>query len=140
MGAKCYRAMRRAEQRHSQRRIAKHPELSGLLPQFGSISMKDDRGKKALFAHVTFQKLHDLCRKAVFAHVNPMTLAKESILSTPLRQQIRGGRKGRAERLGLGQRPHNIAKKSDRSATWASSDAGRRTAKRWPCAPVRTEA
>ena len=28
-----------------------------------------------------------------------------------LRQQIRGGRKGRAERQGLGQRPHNIAKK-----------------------------
>ena len=51
MGAKCYRAMRRAEQRHSPRRIAKHPELSGLLtqfgPQFGTISMKDDRGKKA---------------------------------------------------------------------------------------------
>ena len=32
MEAKCYRAMRRAEQRHSPRRIAKHPELSGLLP------------------------------------------------------------------------------------------------------------
>ena len=42
-----------------------------------------------------------------------------------LRQQIRGGRKGRAERLVLGQqRPHNIAKKSDRRATRASSDAG----------------
>ena len=41
-----------------------------------------------------------------------------------LRQQIRGGRKGRAERLGLGQQPHNIAKKSDRSATRASADAG----------------
>ena len=51
-----YRAMRRAEQRHSQRRIAKPPELSELLPQFGTqfgtISMKDDRGKKAEFAHV----------------------------------------------------------------------------------------
>ena len=44
-------------------------------------------------------------------------------MPTPLRQQIRGGRKGRAERRGLGQRPHNIAKKSDRSATRASSDA-----------------
>ena len=32
MEAKCYRAMRRAEQRHSPRRIAKHPELSGPLP------------------------------------------------------------------------------------------------------------
>ena len=77
MGAKCYRAMRRAEQRHSPRRIAKHPELSGLLPQFGpqfgTISMKDDGGKKAVFATVTVQKLHDVCRKAVFAHVNPMT-------------------------------------------------------------------
>ena len=40
-----------------------------------------------------------------------------------LRQQIRGGRKGRAHRQGLGQQ-HNIAKKSDRSATRASSDAG----------------
>ena len=40
-----------------------------------------------------------------------------------LRQQIRGGRKGRAERQGLGQQ-HNIAKKSDRSATRASSDDG----------------
>ena len=73
MGAKCYRAMRHAEQRHSPRRIAKPPEMSGLLPQFGSISMKDDGGKKALFAHATFQKLHDVYRKAVFAHVNPMT-------------------------------------------------------------------
>ena len=41
-----------------------------------------------------------------------------------LRQQIRGGRKGCAERQGLGQQPHNIAKKSDRSANRASSDAG----------------
>ena len=41
-----------------------------------------------------------------------------------LRQQIRGGRKSHAELLGLGQQPHNIAKKSDRSATRASSDAG----------------
>ena len=77
MGAKCYRAMQRDEQRHSPQRIAKHPELSGLLtqfgPQFGTISMKDDGGKKALFAHATFQKRHDVCRKAVFAHVNPMT-------------------------------------------------------------------
>ena len=40
-----------------------------------------------------------------------------------LRQQIRGGRKGRAERQGLGQQ-HNIAKKSDRRITRASSDAG----------------
>ena len=81
MGAKCYRAMRHTEQRHSPRRIAKPPELSGLFPQFGpqcgTISMKDDRGKKALFAHV-----------------NPMTGAKESILPTPLRQQILGGSKG----------------------------------------------
>ena len=65
--------MRRAEQRHSPRRIAKNPELSGLLPQFRSISMKDDRGKRVDFAPVTFQKPHDVCRKAVFAHVNPMT-------------------------------------------------------------------
>ena len=69
--------MRRAEQRHSTLRIAKPPEQSELLPQleplFRTISMKDDRGKKALFAHATFQKLHDVCRKAVFAHVNPST-------------------------------------------------------------------
>ena len=32
MEAKCYRAMRRDGQRHSPRRIEKHPELSGLLP------------------------------------------------------------------------------------------------------------
>ena len=32
MEAKCYRAMRRDGQRHGPRRIAKHPELSGLLP------------------------------------------------------------------------------------------------------------
>ena len=68
--------------------------------------MKDDGGKKA-----------------GSAHVNPMTYAKESIVSTPLRQQIRGGRKGRAERRVLGQQ-HNIAKKSDRRITRASSDAG----------------
>ena len=35
MEAKCYRAMRRDGQRHGPRRIAKHPEQSGLLPQFG---------------------------------------------------------------------------------------------------------
>ena len=56
MGAKCYRAMRHAEQRHSPRRIAKPPEQSGLLPQFApqfwTISMKDDVGKKAGSAHV----------------------------------------------------------------------------------------
>ena len=40
-----------------------------------------------------------------------------------LRQQIRGGRKGRAERQGSGQR-HNKKKKSDRSGTRATSDAG----------------
>jgi len=67
MGAKCYRAMRRAEQRHSPRRIAKPPELIGLLPQlgpqFGTISMKDDRGKKAGSAHMnpmTGARTHDL--------------------------------------------------------------------------------
>jgi len=97
-------------------------------------------GKNPRSAPVTVQKLHDVCRKAVYAHVNQMTYVKESILPTALRQQIRGGRKGRAERQDLGQRPHNIAKKSDRSAARASSDAGRRTAKRWPCAPMRTEA
>ena len=32
MEAKCYRAMRRDGQRHGPRRIAKHPEQSGLLP------------------------------------------------------------------------------------------------------------
>ena len=65
--------MRRAEQRHSPRQIAKDPELSELLPQlgpqFGTISMKDDRGKKA-----------------EFAHANPTTWAKESILP-PWRQK-----------------------------------------------------
>ena len=84
--------MRRTEQRHSPRRIAKNPEQSGLLPQlgtqFGTISMKDDGGKKA-----------------GSAHMNPMTWAKESILPT-LRQQIREGRKGRAERQKLGQSPN----------------------------------
>ena len=48
----------------------------------------------------------------------------ETIGSGYLRQQIRGGRKGRAERLGLGQQRHKIAKNSVRSATRASSDAG----------------
>ena len=43
--------------------------------------------------------------------------------SVNMRQQIRGGRKGRAHLQGLGQR-HNKAKKSDRSANRASSDAG----------------
>ena len=71
MGAKCYSAMRRAEERHSTRRIAKHPEQSGLLPQlgpqfglqFGTISMKNDRGKKAGSAHAnptTWAKTYDL--------------------------------------------------------------------------------
>ena len=41
-----------------------------------------------------------------------------------LRQQIHGGRKGRTHRQGLGQQPHNMAKKSDRRIYRASSDAG----------------
>ena len=45
-------------------------------------------------------------------------------ISGYLRQQIRGGRKGRAERQGLGQQRHNIAKKSVRRINRASSDAG----------------
>ena len=59
--------MQRVEQQHSTRRIAKNPELSGLLPQFGpqfwTISMKDDGGKKAEFAHAnptTWAKTYDL--------------------------------------------------------------------------------
>ena len=40
-----------------------------------------------------------------------------------LRQQIRGGRKGRAERQGLAQL-HNIARNNVRKAARASSDAG----------------
>ena len=40
-----------------------------------------------------------------------------------LRQQIREGRKGRAERQGLAHQ-HNTAKKSDLRITRASSDAG----------------
>ena len=50
-------------------------------------------------------------------------------MPTALRQQIRGGRKGRAERRVLGQQ-HNIAKKSDRRITRASSDAGPELASR----------
>ena len=99
MGNKCYRAMRRTEQRHSPLLITKPPEMSGLLPQFGpqfgTISMKDHGG-----------------RKTVFAHVNPTTYAKESILPTPLRLQIRGGRKGRAERQGSAQRPNTKKRES----------------------------
>ena len=41
-----------------------------------------------------------------------------------LRLQIRGGRKGRAHRQGLGQQPHNIAKSHRPRITRASSDAG----------------
>ena len=55
MGAKYYRAMRRAEQRHSPQRIAKPRELSWLLPQFGTISMKGDGGAKGEFLHTRFQ-------------------------------------------------------------------------------------
>ena len=97
--------MRRAEQRHSPRRIAKPRELSWLLPQFGTISMNEDGGKRRVFAHkisVTGARRPDL---------------------PPWRQQIREGRKGRAHRQGLAQR-HNIAKKSDRRINRASSDAG----------------
>ena len=52
-----------------------------------------------------------------------------------LRQQIRKGRKGRAERQGLAHQ-HNTAKKSDRSANRASADAGpelagRKPSRRW---------
>ena len=56
--------MRRAEQRHSPRRIAKHPELSGLLPQFGTTSMKDDGGKNQQFAPVKFNVKGDGGKKA----------------------------------------------------------------------------
>ena len=44
MEAKCYRAMRRAGQRHSPRRIAKHPEQSGLLPLPACKGMSSELG------------------------------------------------------------------------------------------------
>ena len=44
MEAKCYRAMRRAGQRHRPRRIAKHPELSGLLPLPACKGMSSELG------------------------------------------------------------------------------------------------
>ena len=56
MEAKCYRAMRRDGQRHSPPRIAKHPELSGLLPlpackgmssELGPVCLDDLRGRDA---------------------------------------------------------------------------------------------
>ena len=56
MEAKCYRAMRHDGQRHSLRRIAKHPELSGLLPlparkmmssELGLVCLNDLRGRDA---------------------------------------------------------------------------------------------
>ena len=83
--------MQRAEQRHSTRRIAKPPELIGLLPQLGPqvrdninegrrgqkgricTRESNDVGKNPQSAPVTFQKLHDVCRNAVFAHVNQTT-------------------------------------------------------------------
>ena len=63
--------MRRAEQRHSPRRIAKHPELSGLLPQFGTTSMKDDGDRNPRSAHVKFNVKGDGGKRAGFAPVNP---------------------------------------------------------------------
>ena len=56
--------MRRAEQRHSPLRIAKHPELSGLLPQFGTTSMKDDGGRNPRFAPVKNNEKDDGGKKA----------------------------------------------------------------------------
>ena len=56
MEAKCYRAMRRDGQRHSPRRIAKHPELSGPLPlparkmmssELGLVCLDNLRGRDA---------------------------------------------------------------------------------------------
>ena len=56
MEAKCYRAMQRDGQRHSPRRIAKHPELSGLLPlparkmmssELGLVGLDNLRGRDA---------------------------------------------------------------------------------------------
>ena len=44
MEAKCYRAMRRDGQRHGPRRIAKQPELSGLLPLLACKGMSSELG------------------------------------------------------------------------------------------------
>ena len=44
MEAKCYRAMRRDGQRHGPRRIAKHPEQSGLLPLSACKGMSSELG------------------------------------------------------------------------------------------------
>ena len=56
MEAKCYRAMRRDGQQHRPRRIAKAPELSGLLPlpackgmssELGLVCLDDLHGRDA---------------------------------------------------------------------------------------------
>ena len=70
MKAKCYRAMRLDGQRHGPRRIAKHPELSGLLSQFGTISMKNDGDKNPRTAPMKFNVKDHGGRKAGSAHVN----------------------------------------------------------------------
>ena len=82
MEAKCYRAMRRDGQRHSPRRIAKHPEQSGLLPLFGTISMRDDVGKSPQSAPVKFNVKDDGGKNPRSAHVNQTTGAERPDLHT----------------------------------------------------------
>ena len=65
-----------AVQRHSPRRIAKHPEQSGLLPQFVTTYMKADGGKNPRSAPVKFNEKNDGGRKAGSAHVNQTTGAE----------------------------------------------------------------
>ena len=47
----------------------KHPELSGLLTQFGTTFMKGDGGRRAGSAHVEFNEKNDGGKKAGSAHV-----------------------------------------------------------------------
>ena len=69
MGAKCYRAMRRAKQRHSTRRIEKHPELSGLLPQLGpQVRDNINEGRRVQKGRIFTCESNDVCKRVDFVH------------------------------------------------------------------------
>ena len=69
MGAKCYRAMRRTEQRHSPRRIAKPPELSGLLPQLGpQVRDNINEGRRGQKGRICTRESNDVGKRVDFVH------------------------------------------------------------------------
>ena len=69
MGAKCYRAMRRTEQRHSTRRIAKPPEAERALATVRAAVLDNiNEGRRGQKGRICTRESNDGGKRVDFAH------------------------------------------------------------------------